>query len=199
MVLTLLTRFGNVLRPSPFGVAVRCASIHKKIDKSKVPVIGDEDVIEQFVKGSGPGGQNVNKLSNCAVLCHKPTGEFLYMNDSVPVHDSISKLILHTKISGIVVRCHESRLLHQNRKIARKMLVEKVDDFINGEMSVRNQKLRLEKERRLKAEQRARKLREKKESDKEAKRRAEEEEDEEEGLVDRWTKFRRAQAEKERT
>ena len=33
-----------------------------------------EDVIESFVRSSGPGGQNVNKVSSCVELCHKPTG-----------------------------------------------------------------------------------------------------------------------------
>jgi protein subunit release factor B len=33
-----------------------------------------DDVIESFVRSSGPGGQNVNKVNSCAVLLHKPTG-----------------------------------------------------------------------------------------------------------------------------
>lgn len=44
------------------------------IDKSRVPVIPDDDIEEQFVKGSGPGGQSVNKTVNCVVLRHKLTG-----------------------------------------------------------------------------------------------------------------------------
>ncbi|XP_018496180.1 probable peptide chain release factor C12orf65 homolog, mitochondrial [Galendromus occidentalis] len=169
MALSLLARFAVIPRHPVSITALRCAS--KKVDKSRVPVIGEEDIIEQFVKGSGPGGQSVNKTVNCVVLCHRPT--------------------------GVVVRCHESRLQHQNRRMARQLLVEKVDDFINGEMSVRNQKIRIERERKIKAEQRAKKLREKKRLEKEEKQRLQEEEEEEEGLVDRWTKFQRAQAEKE--
>jgi len=46
-----------------------------KIDLSKVPVIEEKELSEQFVHGSGPGGQNVNKLSNCVVLKHLPTGK----------------------------------------------------------------------------------------------------------------------------
>jgi protein subunit release factor B len=33
-----------------------------------------EDVIESFVRSSGPGGQNVNKVSTCVELVHTPTG-----------------------------------------------------------------------------------------------------------------------------
>lgn len=43
-------------------------------DKSKVPVLNEKDIEEQFVQGSGPGGQNVNRLQNCVVLRHIPTG-----------------------------------------------------------------------------------------------------------------------------
>lgn len=46
-----------------------------QIDKSKVPKIDEKDLEEQFVSGSGPGGQNVNKSTNCVVLKHKPTGK----------------------------------------------------------------------------------------------------------------------------
>jgi len=31
-------------------------------------------LIEMFVRGGGPGGQSVNKTSNCVVLKHQPTG-----------------------------------------------------------------------------------------------------------------------------
>lgn len=33
-----------------------------------------EDVVESFVRSSGPGGQNVNKVSSCVELWHRPTG-----------------------------------------------------------------------------------------------------------------------------
>ncbi|KAH7966516.1 hypothetical protein HPB49_017170 [Dermacentor silvarum] len=111
--------------------SIRCAH---RIDRSKVPVLKEEDVVEQFVHGSGPGGQAVNKLSNCVMLCHTPT--------------------------GIVVRCHESRLLHENRKLARKMLLEKLDDHLNGDMSVSAQKLRVKMDKRRKLDRKNEKLRE---------------------------------------
>lgn len=110
--------------------SIRCAHC---IDRSKVPVLNEEDLVEQFVHGSGPGGQAVNKLSNCVVLCHTPT--------------------------GIVVRCHEARLLHENRKLARKMMLEKLDEHINGDMSVAAQKLRIKNEKRRKLDRKNEKLR----------------------------------------
>ena len=40
----------------------------------KFPELRPEDLEEEFVRGSGPGGQSVNKTSNCVVLKHIPTG-----------------------------------------------------------------------------------------------------------------------------
>ena len=44
------------------------------LDYSRVPTIKEEDLDEQFIRGSGPGGQAVNKTNNCVLLLHKPTG-----------------------------------------------------------------------------------------------------------------------------
>lgn len=41
-------------------------------------VFRDVDIIEKFVKGSGPGGQSVNKSSNRVQLKHVPTGSFSF-------------------------------------------------------------------------------------------------------------------------
>jgi protein subunit release factor B len=36
--------------------------------------IAEADLDEQFIRGSGPGGQKVNKTSSCVLLRHRPTG-----------------------------------------------------------------------------------------------------------------------------
>lgn len=38
------------------------------------PIIRQEDVVESFIRSSGPGGQNVNKVETCVQLVHRPTG-----------------------------------------------------------------------------------------------------------------------------
>jgi len=106
----------TLLVPSP---ASPCLSFRAKhsIDTSLVPELSEDDLEETFIKGSGPGGSNVNKRTNCCQIRHIPT--------------------------GIVVKCHLSRLLDENRKLARLMLIEKLDELYNGEMSVKAQKERL--------------------------------------------------------
>jgi protein subunit release factor B len=76
-------------------------------NKGKVPFkIDEKDLTESFVRGSGPGGQKINKTKNNVLLVHTPT--------------------------GIAVQCQEARDLTTNRKIARKLLKDKVDHSING-------------------------------------------------------------------
>jgi len=103
------------------------ATLYKFIaDKSRVPKLNEDDIEEQFIIGSGPGGQNVNRLQNCVLLKHLPT--------------------------GIVVKCHHFRLQHQNRKLAREKLIEALDLYYNKSNAVAEQKKRynLEKESQIK-------------------------------------------------
>ncbi|KAL2092646.1 hypothetical protein ACEWY4_012444 [Coilia grayii] len=72
-----------------------------------LPELKEEDLEEQFVRGSGPGGQATNKTSNCVVLKHIPT--------------------------GIIVKCHQTRSMEQNRKIAREILRLRLDVLLHGE------------------------------------------------------------------
>ena len=53
------------------------------IDWSRFPQLDEHQLEERFVRGSGPGGQSVNKTANCVSLKHIPTGE---------PHTSLSRL-----------------------------------------------------------------------------------------------------------
>ncbi|KAK9496338.1 hypothetical protein O3M35_013356 [Rhynocoris fuscipes] len=103
------------------------------IDRSKVPKLVENELEEQFIKGSGPGGSNVNTNSNCVLLKHIPT--------------------------GTVVKCHESRLLEMNRKIARELLIKKLDNLFNGEMSIENQLKAINEKKNYKEDNKKKRLR----------------------------------------
>lgn len=128
----LFDRRSSITSPHPVGLRF----IKRIIDRSKVPVLDEKDLEESFINGSGPGGQNVNKRINCVFLRHTP--------------------------SGLFVKCHESRSLESNRKQARKLLLAKLDNRLNGEESVAAQKKRIDLKLRAKNEEAARLKREQK-------------------------------------
>lgn len=62
--------------------------------------IREEDLEETFIRGTGAGGQKINKTSSTVVLRHVPT--------------------------GIEVRCQRERSQSQNRILAREELCERI-------------------------------------------------------------------------
>ena len=67
----------------------------------------DTDLIENFLKGSGPGGQKINKTSSAVQLKHIPT--------------------------GIVVKYQDTRSREVNRKMARRILQDRIEEMELGE------------------------------------------------------------------
>ncbi|KAM6155785.1 mitochondrial translation release factor in rescue [Rhynchocyon petersi] len=118
------------------GIAVTPGQLAGAKDRPALLTLQECDLEEQFVKGHGPGGQATNKTSNCVVLKHVP--------------------------SGIVVKCHQTRSVDQNRKLARKILQEKVDIFYNGEDSLVHVAKREAEKKKQERKKRARETLEKK-------------------------------------
>lgn len=89
--------------------------------------VREEDLAEDFIRGSGAGGQKINKTSVVVLIRHER--------------------------SGIEVRCQESRSQALNRFIARRILVEKLEERIFKRQSETRQaveKLRRQKRKRSK-------------------------------------------------
>ncbi|MDD3375554.1 MAG: peptide chain release factor-like protein [Candidatus Omnitrophica bacterium] len=84
--------------------------------------VDEKEIDESFVRSSGPGGQNVNKVSTCVVLMHRPT--------------------------GLCVKCQESRSQSLNRFFARRLLLDKIEKKQKG--FVQEERTRIEKIKRQK-------------------------------------------------
>ena len=87
--------------------------------------IAESDLEESFVRSSGRGGQNVNKVSTCVQITYKP--------------------------SGVSVRCQVSRSQAENRFFARRILCEKIETIRLGKKSEegkRHHRIRAQKRRR---------------------------------------------------
>ncbi|KAG5322466.1 CL065 factor, partial [Pseudoatta argentina] len=116
------------------SIQVRNKSFKHYLDYSNVPKLDEIDLEEQFIRGSGPGGQATNKTNNAVLLKHKPT--------------------------GLVVKCHETRSQCDNKKRAREILVTKLDNLLNKERSIEAQIHALEKKEQARKEYKRKKLNE---------------------------------------
>jgi peptide chain release factor len=80
------------------------------------------DIEESFVRSGGHGGQNVNKTATCVMLLHRPT--------------------------AVRVKCQTTRHQAMNRFLARRLLLDKIEEKQKGFVATR--RAEIEKIRRSK-------------------------------------------------
>lgn len=80
-------------------------------ERMQVLGVREVDLDESFIRGSGRGGQKVNKTNNCVCLVHRP--------------------------SGIVVKCHREREREINRFLARRALCDELEHRLTGAPTAR--------------------------------------------------------------
>lgn len=108
---------------------------HKSLKKAKKLDIHPEDIEEQFIRGSGHGGQKINTSASTVQLKHLPT--------------------------GIEVRCQEHREQAKNRMTAYRILIDKIEDHVKGKKSERAQKMyKIRKQKKRRSRRAKEKLRE---------------------------------------
>ena len=87
--------------------------------------IREEDLQEEFIRGSGPGGQKVNKTSSTVVLRHLP--------------------------SGVEVRCQRERSQVMNRQWARMELCDRLEEIRRTEkLQAQNEREKIRRQTRPK-------------------------------------------------
>lgn len=94
-----------------FPIALSAKILEKAVNLNIFP----EDIEEKFIRGSGAGGQKVNKTNSCVWLRHGPT--------------------------GLEVKIQEHREREANRKTAYRVLIDKIEDKMRGKASERMQKM----------------------------------------------------------
>ena len=94
--------------------------------------IKEADLLERFIRGSGPGGQKINKTSSCVQIKHL--------------------------ISGIEVKCQKSRSLMTNRIKARIMICTFIEEREIKKRKIRRAEKEKERRRNRQPSQRQKKI-----------------------------------------
>ncbi len=91
--------------------------------------VREVDLEETFVRSRGHGGQNVNKTSTCVMLLHRPT--------------------------GLQVKCQSTRQQGLNRFIARRLLLDKIEERKHGFVAAERDRIEKIRRQKRKRSQRA--------------------------------------------
>ena len=107
--------------------AVSEKKMRQLLQKMEKLGLREEDLLEKFIRASGRGGQKINKTSSSVYLKHIPT--------------------------GIEVKCMKDRSQSVNRFLARREILERLEDLSGGKSK---KTLEIEKLKKRKAKKKKR-------------------------------------------
>jgi protein subunit release factor B len=80
--------------------------------------VSEHDLTEKFVRGSGSGGQKINKTNNCVFLRHEPTG--VCVKIQIDRSRELNRFLARREI------CDQLEAIREGRAVAKTQAIEKL-------------------------------------------------------------------------
>ena len=120
-----------------------------EIENNKTFEIDERDIRYQATKSSGPGGQHVNKVSSAIRVIHKPSNTQVLVTDSRSQHQNkkIAKQRLQEKVAELQLQALQSSVKHQWENHLKVERGNPIKVFMGSDFKVRKKEKNYKKQR----------------------------------------------------
>ena len=156
MLSFIVSRSNFKLFRSSLQLVTRHFSLQNAVAAAKLPprpVISEQDIQETFLKGSGPGGQKIVCWALLDPHIHQMPRLMFPRSRQNKTYCAVQ--LTHLP-SGTVVKSQATRSRDQNRKIARRLLAEKIEAAERGPESRTALKAEIKKKKKASKNKKAR-------------------------------------------